>query len=73
MIYFYGVGFATRHFCFGATIMFCNYVRGFDGGVFEKKYPGPTKFCYWTHPSARAFKKEDAVNAFDEVKNNYAN
>lgn len=46
---------------------------GYHVGAFEEKYTGPVKFCYWTHPSARAFKKEDAVKAFEEVKNNYAN
>ena len=52
--------------------MFCNYVQEFVGRATEEKYTGSAKFCYWTHPSARAFKKEDAVKAFEEAKTNYA-
>lgn len=46
---------------------------GWHVGVFEKNYTGPAKFCYWTHPSARAFKKDEAVAALKEVQEKYAN
>jgi len=46
---------------------------GYYVSSFEEKYIGPAKFCYWTHPSARTFKKEDAIKAFEDVKRNYAN
>ncbi|GAB3566094.1 hypothetical protein GCM10027578_14700 [Spirosoma luteolum] len=46
---------------------------GWHVRTFEKNYPGTANFCYWTHPSARSFKKDEAVDAFAKALNPNAN